>query len=122
MAISELLNTRSEAILKDILGIAHNARDAYTTLEKKCDLGVQMKLYAAGELVSFVRMAEIRSIRDRVKALQAVEDDAITMFTTYSSKLSQYRAQENERDFFNTLGQAERERYKLEGDIILYAR
>lgn len=122
MAIPELLNARSEATLKGILSIANQAWEAYTTLEKKYDLGTQMKLYAAGETVSLVRMAEIRSIRDQVKALQEVEDDAITAFTNYSSKLSQYRAQGDERDFFDTLEQAKCEYGKLEGDLALYIR
>lgn len=120
MAISELLDTRSKAILKGILSIANQAKETYTALEKKCDLETQMKLYSAGENVSYMHMAEIRSTRDQVKALQEVEDDAITAFTTYASKLSQHRAQENEHDFFETLEHAKWEHYKLEGDLSLY--
>lgn len=120
MAISELLNTRSEAVLKGILNIVNQARSAYTELNKQCYLEYQMELYAAGETVSLVRMAEVRYIRDRVKALQEVEDNAITEFTLYSVKLSQCRAKENERDFFDTLEQAKCEYGKLEGDLKLY--
>ena len=122
MAISELLNAHSEATLKGILSIANQAWEAYTTLEEKCDLGTQMKLYSAGETLSLVRMAEIRSIRDRVKALQDVEDNAITTFTRYSVKLSQCRAQEDERGFLDALEQARREYVKLEGNTTLYVR
>lgn len=120
MTIPELLNTRSEAILKGILSIANQAWKAYSALEKEYDLEAQMKLYGAGEAVSYMHMAEIRSTRDQVKALQEVEDDAITAFTTYASKLSQHRAQENEHDFFETLEHAKWEHYKLEGELSLY--
>ena len=101
MAIPELLNTRSEAVLKGILNIVNQARSAYTKLNKQCYLEYQMELYAAGETAPLVRMAEVRYIRDHVKALQEVEDNAITAFTLYSIKLSQCRAKENERDFFD---------------------
>lgn len=122
MAIPELLNTRAEAVLKGILNIVNQARNAYTELNKQCYLEYQMELYAAGETVPLVRMAEVRYIRERVKALQEVEDNAITAFTLYSIKLSQCRAEENERDFFDTLEQVRREYGKLEGDLNLCNR
>ena len=122
MAIPELLNARSEATLKGILNIANQARSAYTKLNKQCYLEYQMELYAAGETVSLVRMAEVCYIRDRVKALQELEDNAITAFTLYSVKLSQCRAQEDERGFLDTLEQTQREYVKLEGDTTLYVR
>ena len=122
MAIPELLNTRAEAVLKGILNIVNQARNAYTELNKQCYLEYQMELYATGETVSLVRMAEVRYIRERVKALQEVEDSAITAFTLYSVKLSQCRAKENERDFFDTLEQVRREYGKLEGDLNLCNR
>jgi hypothetical protein len=122
MAIPELLNTRAEAVLKGILNIVNQARNAYTELNKQCYLEYQMELYATGETVSLVRMAEVRYIRERVKALQEVEDNAITAFTLYSVKLSQCRAKENERDFFDTLEQVRREYGKLEGDLNLCNR
>lgn len=122
MAIPELLNTRSEAVLKGILNIVNQARSAYTELNKQCYLEYQMELYAAGETVPLVRMTEVHYIRDRVKALQEVEDNAITAFTLYSIKLSQCRAKENERDFFDTLEQVRREYGKLEGDLNLCNR
>ena len=122
MAIPELLNTRAEAVLKGILNIVNQARNAYTELNKQCYLEYQMELYATGETVSLVRMAEVRYIRERVKALQEVEDNAITAFTLYSVKLSQCRAKENERDFFDTLEQVRREYNKLEGDLSLCNR
>lgn len=122
MAIPELLNTRAEAVLKGILNIVNQARNAYTELNKQCYLEYQMELYATGETVSLVRMAEVRYIRERVKALREVEDNAITAFTLYSVKLSQCRAKENERDFFDTLEQVRREYGKLEGDLNLCNR
>ena len=122
MAIPELLNTRSEAVLKGILNIVNQARNAYTELNKQCYLEYQMELYAAGETVPLVRMAEVRLIRDRIQPLQEVEDNAITAFTLYSVKLSQCRAQEDERGFLDTLEQARREYVKLEGDTTLYVR
>lgn len=122
MAIPELLNTRAEAVLKGILNIVNQARNAYTELNKQCYLEYQMELYATGETVPLVRMAEVRYIRDRVKALQEVEDNAITAFTLYSIKLSQCRAKENERDLFGTLEQAKCEYGKLEGDLNLCNR
>lgn len=122
MAIPELLNTRAEAVLKGILNIVNQARNAYTELNKQCYLEYQMELYTTGETVPLVRMTEVRYIRDRVKALQEVEDNAITAFTLYSIKLSQCRAKENERDFFDTLEQVRREYGKLEGDLNLCNR
>lgn len=122
MDIPELLNTRAEAVLKGILNIVNQARNAYTELNKQCYLEYQMELYATGETVPLVRMTEVRYIRDRVKALQEVEDNAITAFTLYSIKLSQCRAKENERDFFDTLEQVRREYGKLEGDLNLCNR
>lgn len=122
MTIPELLNTRAEAVLKGILNIVNQARNAYTELNKQCYLEYQMELYATGETVPLVRMTEVRYIRDRVKALQEVEDNAITAFTLYSIKLSQCRAKENERDFFDTLEQVRREYGKLEGDLNLCNR
>ena len=122
MAIPELLNTRAEAVLKGSLNIVNQTRNAYTELNKQCYLEYQMELYATGETVPLVRMTEVRYIRDHVKALQEVEDNAITAFTLYSIKLSQCRAKENERDFFDTLEQVRREYGKLEGDLNLCNR
>ena len=120
MAISEMLNTRSEAILKGILNVANEAQKTYTALEKEYNLKVQMRVYSSGEAVSYMRMAEVRSIRDRVKALQEVESDAIDAFTHYASDLSIYRAYNNERDFSDTLEKAKSEYDKLDGDLKLY--
>ena len=120
MAISEMLNTRSEAILKGIMNVANEAKKTYTALEKEYDLKVQMRVYSSGEAVSYMRMAEVRSIRDRVKALQEVESDAIDAFTRYASDLSIYRAYNNERDFSDTLEKAKSEYDKLDGDLKLY--
>ena len=120
MAISEMLNTRSEAILKGILNVANEAQKTYTALEKEYDLKVQMRVYSSGEAVSYMRMAEVRSIRDHVKALQEVESDAIDAFTRYASDLSMHRAYNNERDFSDTLEKAKSEYDKLDGDLKLY--
>lgn len=120
MAIPELLNTRAEAVLKGILNIVNQARNAYTELNKQCYLEYQMELYATGETVPLVRMTEVRYIRDRVKALQEVENDAIDAFTRYASDLSQHRAYGNEREFKDALKHAKAECYKLEADLGLY--
>jgi hypothetical protein len=120
MAISEIMDNDSKATLNGFLAIADKALETYSELKKHCNLKVQMRVYASNEPVSYMHMVEVRSIRDRVKALQEVENDAIDAFTRYASDLSQHRAYGNEREFKDALKHAKAECYKLEGDLGLY--
>lgn len=143
MAISATLEARSTTILNNLDSLANAAKKGARKVAKKpasqgpLNLAdrmhirvfqkqenlakkVQMRVYASNEPVSYMHMVEVRSIRDRVKALQEVENDAIDAFTRYASDLSQHRAYGNEREFKDALKHAKAECYKLEADLGLY--